>query len=101
MGTPYWNKCPDFLVDGVWYEHEGYDTKKDLSEWQKKSDTYCNMVGRGIKQSNRIIVEDTGVGQRWARRIIYNRVHREKQDIREVYIRTAEGLELIYKKETD
>ena len=23
--TPYWGKCPDFCVNGVWYEHEGYN----------------------------------------------------------------------------
>ena len=37
MGTPYWGKCPDFIVDGVWYEHEGYDEEKDLTDRQKKS----------------------------------------------------------------
>ena len=26
-GIQYWGKCPDFSVDGVWYEHEGYDAK--------------------------------------------------------------------------
>ena len=36
MNKPYWNKCPDFLVDGVWYEHEGYDLKKDLFKNTKK-----------------------------------------------------------------
>ena len=24
-GTHYWGKCPDFSVNGLWYEHEGYD----------------------------------------------------------------------------
>jgi hypothetical protein len=28
-GTPYWGKCPDFYVNGVWYEHEGYDVSKN------------------------------------------------------------------------
>jgi hypothetical protein len=95
--TPYWGKCPDFSVNGVWYEHEGYDKTKDLSVPQKKSDTFCYMLKRGIKQSNRIVVEDTGVWRQWARRIIYNRVHLEKQNISEVYIRTDVGLELLYK----
>jgi len=26
--TPFLGKCPDFCVDGVWYEHEGYDVNK-------------------------------------------------------------------------
>ena len=98
MGTLYWSKCPDFLVDGVWYKHEGYDTKKDLSDRQKRADTFCWMMKRGVKQSDRIIVEDCRVGRFFAKRTIYNRVNIEKQNISEVYIRTDEGLELIYKK---
>ena len=96
--TPFWGKCPDFTVNGVWYEHEGYDATKDLTNPQKKSDTFCYMLKRGVRQSDKIIVEDTGIWRQWARRIIYNRVHREKQNITEVYIRTADGLETVYKK---
>ena len=100
-GTPYWGKCPDFCVDGVWYEHEGYDETKDLADPQKKSDTFCYMLRRGIKQSDKIIADDTGIGRRWAKKVIFNRVHVEKQNITEVYIKTANGLELLYKKEAE
>ena len=112
-GTPYWGKCPDFWVysactvpstraehkDGVWYEHEGYDVNKNLKDSKKRADTFCWMMRRGVKQSDRIIVEDCGFGRRWAKKTIYNRVHREKQNIVEVYIRTDNGLEILYKKE--
>ena len=100
-GTAYWGKCPDFCVNGIWYEHEGFDVSKDLINRKKQSDTFCYMLRRGIKQSSRLVVEDTGIGHNWAMRIIYNRVHLEKQNIREVYIKTATGLELLYKKEAD
>jgi hypothetical protein len=96
--TPYWGKCPDFCVNGQWYEHEGYDRKKDLSDRKKKLSTFCNMVGRGVKQSEKVIVEDTGVCRNHARRTIFNRIRFENQNITEVYIRTAAGLELLYKK---
>ena len=43
-GTQYWGKCPDFCVDGVWYEHEGYDVKKDLTDSKKRADTFCWMM---------------------------------------------------------
>ena len=99
QGTQYWGKCPDFTVNGVWYEHEGYDTTKDLTDPQKRADTFCWMIRRGIKQSDKIIVEDCQVGRRWAKKVIYNRVHFEKQNIKEVYFRTSDGLELLYKKE--
>jgi len=98
QGTRYWGKCPDFTVNGLWYEHEGYDTTKDLTDVKKMADTFCKMLKRGVKQSDKIIVEDTGVWRQWARRIIYNRVHLEKQNITEVCIRTANGLETVYKK---
>ena len=26
-GTPYYGKCPDLLVDNIWYEHEGFSGK--------------------------------------------------------------------------
>ena len=59
------------------------------------------MLRRGIKQSCRLVVEDTEVGHFDARRVIYNRVHIDKKNIQEVYIRTAAGLVLLYKKEED
>ena len=100
-GTPYWGKCPDFSVNGIWYEHEGYDLKKDLSDPAKRADTFSLMMKRGVKQSDRIIVEECNVGRFYAKRTIYNRIHFEHQNINEVYIRTDEGLELLYKKRTD
>jgi len=99
IGTPYWGKCPDFTVNGVWYEHEGFDVEKDLTNINKRADTFSKMLNRGLKQSSRLVIEDCGVGRFYAKRNIYNRIHLEKQNITEVYIRTEEGLELLYKKE--
>ena len=100
-GTQYWGKCPDFTVNGVWYEHEGYDITKDLTDRKKRADTFCKMMKRGVKQSDRIIVEDCRVGRFFAKHIIYNRIHFEHQNINEVYIRTDNGLELLHKKQED
>ena len=99
-GTQYWGRCPDFCVDGVWYEHEGYDETKDLSKWKKRASTFCKMMTRGIKQSDRLVLEDCGVSLQYIRRNIYNRVHfsKPKQNITEVYLRTPKGLELLYKR---
>ena len=96
MGTPYWGKCPDFLVDGVWYEHEGYDEEKDLSNGKKGVSTLCKMLTRGLKQSSRVVLEDCGVTIRYIKRNVHNRIHRYKQKIDEVYLRTSAGLKLIY-----
>ena len=81
-GTQYWGKCPDFTVNGIWYEHEGYDTNKDLSDPKKSRLTFSNMINRGIKQSERIIVEECYVTRRFARRIIYDRINIEHQKIK-------------------
>jgi len=96
-GTAYWGKCPDFCVDGIWYEHEGYDETKDLNDSKKRVTTFCNMVKRGLRQSDKIILEDCGVSLRYVRRNIFNRVYCENQIISEVYFRTSEGLVLLYK----
>ena len=50
--TPYWGRCPDFLVDGVWYEHEGYEEDKDLTDSRKRADTFSEMMTRGRRQSD-------------------------------------------------
>ena len=97
--TPFWGRCPDFTVNGVWYEHEGYDTSKELTDLKKIKLTFFNMLSRGIKQSDRIILEDCHIGRNYARRNIFSRVHVERQYISEVYIRTDNGFELLYKKE--
>jgi hypothetical protein len=98
-GTPFWGKCPDFLVDGVWYEHEGFDESKDFSSHPKKREkTFSKMINRGVKQSDKIIVEDCHIGHRWAKKVLYNRVHFENQNLSEVYIRKPYGLELLYIK---
>ena len=55
-GAQYWGKCPDFSVDDVWYEHEGYDVTKDLSNLHKRADTFSLMMRRGLKQSDRVIL---------------------------------------------
>ncbi|MDR2911342.1 MAG: hypothetical protein LBV47_08305, partial [Bacteroidales bacterium] len=97
--THFWGRCPDFNVNGLWYEHEGYEETKDFSDPHKRANTFSWMLNRGLKQSDRVIVDDCGVGRRWARKTIYNRICFEHQNITEVYIRTAEGLELLYKRE--
>ena len=97
--TPFWGRCPDFTVNGVWYEHEGYEPSKDLTDPKKMKLTFSNMLARGLKQSDRIIVEDCHFSRFFAKRSIYKRINFEHQNISEIYIRTDAGLELLYKKE--
>jgi len=96
--TPYWGKCPDFCVDGHWYEYESFDLNKDLSNLHRRADTFSLVMKRGLKQSDRIILEDCGVSHSYVMRNIFNRVHFENQNISKVYFRTSSGLQLLYKK---
>ena len=96
-GTQYWCKCPDFTVNGLWYEHEGYDVNKDLSDSNKRADTFSLMIKRGLKQSDRVVLEDCGAGHPYMKRNIYRRIQFEHQPITEVIIKTVNGLETIYK----
>ena len=75
-----------------------FDETKDLTIPAKRADTFSLMMRRGVKQSERIVVEDCNVGRYYAKRNIYNRIHFEHQNISEVYIRTDKGLELLYQK---
>lgn len=88
-GTPYYGKCPDMQVDGVWYEHEGFSGEKP-----KRS--FRNMCNHGFKQSDRIIIEDCGLTDRQMRKSLAERI-KKGSSVAELWIRTAEGLRLYYK----
>ncbi len=49
-GTAYYGKCPDLMVDNVWYEHEGYNSENPKTN-------FSNMCRRGFRQSDKIIIE--------------------------------------------
>jgi hypothetical protein len=99
-GTKYWGQCPDYSVDDLWWEHEGFDRTKDLSNPKTVKTTFKNMLSRGIKQSNRIVLEDCGMPDYLMKHLIRMRVFRDHHDIKEVYIRTQTGLKLVYKTTT-
>lgn len=91
--TIYWGKCPDFSIDGVFYEHEGFETDKP-----KKA--YRNMIGRGQKQSDKIVIDDCGLTDRYMIHNINTRVIVEKQKISEVWVLKDSKLRMIYPKNT-
>lgn len=90
IGSKYEGKCPDLKVDEKFYEYEGFIThnpKTNLS----------NMLGRGLKQSSRVIVENCGVTERYILNNILARVN-EGQKIEEVWLKVGKVLLLIYEK---
>jgi len=97
IGTKFEKKCPDFKVNGLFYELEGFDITKNSNPVT----TLKNMLSRGLKQSNKIIIKDCGVTRSFLERNIKNRVFIDKQDIQEVWFLDDKGkLGLIYNAKT-
>ena len=81
QGTPYWGKCPDFKVGNKFYEHEGHrDAKNSLP----------NMLSRGLKQSDCIIIEKGNYTIEHLKKLIKFRIKEGKQ-IKEVWILKESG----------
>ena len=78
-------------MDGVWYEHEGY------SNFNPKTN-FSNMMKRGLRQSNRVIVEDCGLTDGYVKRNVLVRIS-ENQRIREVLVRKGDEIRVIFKAE--
>ena len=64
IGTKYENKCPDLRINGKFYEFEGF-----VKPWTK--DKIGRMLSHGLKQSSRIIIDNTkGCSHRYLRKRI-------------------------------
>ncbi|MDR1023484.1 MAG: hypothetical protein LBL94_09490 [Prevotellaceae bacterium] len=93
VGTAYENKCPDLIIDGVFYEYESYCPPF-------KRVKISNMISKGLKQSSRIIINNNkGASHRRIRRNIFNRTVVEKQNIDEVWAYEKGKTYLLYKKQ--
>jgi hypothetical protein len=92
-GTAYERKCPDLIIDGVFYEYENYQppfNKKKIS----------NMISKGLKQSSRIIINNNkGANHRYIHRLAFDRAVVEKQNIDEVWVYEKGKVYLLYKKQ--
>jgi hypothetical protein len=97
IGTKYEGKCPDFRVDGKYYELEGFDITKNSNP----VNTMGKMLSRGVKQSNKLIIKDCGVTRSFLVRNIKNRIFIDKQDFQEVWVLDTKGkLENVYNAKT-
>ena len=92
-GTPYYGKCPDLLVDGQGYEHEGYVT-------ENYKHAIKNMLKHGLIQSDRIIMDKVDLTDNYIRARIKGKVQ-EGKNVTEVWIRDGENLKLVYKNTND
>ncbi len=90
VGTQYEHKCPDLLVDDLWYEHEGF-----ITDNAKRA--FGNMMNHGLKQSDRLVIDLPNLTVAYMKRIIHQRV-KDGQAITEVWTKDGNNFRLIYKK---
>lgn len=89
IGTKYEGKCPDFKVNNNFYEHEGFVT-------ENAKNAMYNMMRRGFKQCDKIIMEDAGIPDNVIRKNCINRI-KEGQYINEVWVKKGNKLRLVFK----
>lgn len=88
--TQYYGKCPDLRINGLWYEHEGFVTSNPKR-------AFSNMVGHGLVQSDRIIIDKPDLTDAYMKRVIHQRI-KDGQAISEVWLKEGDSLRLLYKK---
>ncbi len=89
IGTKYEGKCPDLLIDGKRYEFESFITHKSKR-------ALSAMLRRGLKQSDRLIIQKPDLTERFILHAIILRL-KEGQIIKEVQTLDRNGkLEIIY-----
>lgn len=90
-GTKFEKKCPDFSVDGVFYEYEGF-----AKPWNKKK--IRNMISHGLKQSDRIVINNTkGCSDRYLRKAIVARLRFPEIKVSEVWVYEKGNVRFFYK----
>lgn len=88
IGTAFEGKCPDFMVNGLFYELEGFEVANAQS--------LSNMFKRGLKQSSRLVLMDDGSTINHYLKVINFRI-KEGQKIDEVWILRKTGkIEQVY-----
>lgn len=91
IGTRYERKCPDFEVNGKFYEYESY-----VRPWTKKK--VGRMLSHGLEQSPYIVIDNnSGCSDRYLRKVIFDRV-RQNANIQEVWVYEKGTIRLLYKR---
>ena len=92
VGTQYEHKCPDLLVDDLWYEHEGF-----ITDNAKRA--FGNMMNHGLKQSSRLIIDKPDLTDGFMIRSFYGRI-KQGAAINEVWLRNPDGtFKLLFKND--
>lgn len=93
--TKYYGKCPDIQIDGKFYEHEGFVGDITTMTFKTAFKKATNMIGRGVKQSDKIIIDYTPCEYKSIVKIIKERI-KNGLEINEVWVLKNGSLEQIY-----
>ena len=92
IGSKYEGKCPDFEVDGKFYEYEGF-----VKPWKKRK--IKNMLTHGMKQSPNVVIDNTkGCSDRFIRSTIIKKLQANNGVLNEVWIYEKGKVRLFFKK---
>lgn len=89
IGTRYYRKCPDLIVDGEYVEYESYRTDQP-----KKA--FRNMFHNGLSQSERIIIRKCNVTDGYILHQVQGYIQ-NNIPVSEVWIFNGEEVKLLYK----
>lgn len=67
IGTRYYRKCPDLLVDGEFVEYESYSTSQPKNAFR-------NMLHNGLAQSDRIIIRQCNLTDSYMIQQVYGQI---------------------------
>ena len=89
IGTRYFRKCPDLLVDGDFVEYESYTT-------DQPKNAFRNMLHNGLEQSDRIILRFCSLTDGYMMRKVLSK-RQEGVPVSSVWIFDGNNLRLLYK----
>jgi len=91
IGTKYYRKCPDLLVDGDFVEYESFNS-------EQPKNAFRNMLHKGLAQSDRIILRQCDLTDGYMLRTIIGYIQNGYQ-VSIVTIFDGTGLRTLYKTE--
>ena len=91
IGTKYYRKCPDLLVDGDFVEYESFNS-------EQPKNAFRNMLHKGLAQSDRIILRQCDLTDGYMLRTIIGYIQ-HGYPVSIVKIFDGTGLRTLYKTE--
>ena len=91
IGTRYYRKCPDLLVDGDFVEYESYTT-------DQPKNAFRNMMHGGLAQSENIIIHHCGLSDGYMLRTIRGYI-KNGRSITSILVFDGTILRVLYKTE--